>query len=605
MAEPKTEFLISARDETQAAFRSVEAGLSRVNAALGGMFGPLAALASVAGFGALIKSQIDLGDQLNKTSQKLGIAVEDLSAYQYAAKLSDVSNEQLTGGLAKLARTMQDAAGNKTGEAATAFRALGVSVTDTAGNLRPLNLVLDEVSARFEQTRDGTNKTAMAMQLFGRSGAEMIPLLNSLRGLSDEARRTGNIVSTEFAKKSEQFKDSMTRMERASGNFARTIGTVVVPVLAEMMERMNVAIGAQESLSLDVLGKDRARLAREYTQLTQAGLSVQSARAQYLIKQIDEVDTKIIAANQRLAAIKSKTPAGAPIEMPSIARAAEVEGIGDKEAKQTEKYQSELAKQIAALQISTAPVIEQLQLKHEAQQLVIDSAWQQGLITDTMWQDLGLQSRQTFEETRSNMELQYQQKRTQQADAARAKEYGSQFAWQGQVNALMQGSFNQQLQGTGMMLGQLSSLMLSSKKKEFEVGKKAAIGQALVSTYLGVASALSYGFPLGLIFAAISLAAGMANVNKIRSQKFGGGGGASPVYPAGPGGIPSPAESGRPEPVAPSLPQAAQSAGGPRVVNITLQSDSGLLSSEYVRNVLIPGINDAVGDGVTLRTMAA
>lgn len=608
MAENKTEFLISARDETREAFRSVESGLGRVNAALGGMFGPLAALASVAGFGGMIKSQIDLGDQLNKTSQKLGIAVEDLSAYQYAAKLSDVSNEQLTGGLAKLAKTMQDAATNKAGESAVAFRALGVSVTDTAGNLRPLNLVLDEVSQRFEQTRDGTNKTAMAMQLFGRSGAEMVPLLNSLRSLSDEARRTGNVVSSDFAKKSEQFNDSMTRMEKAAGNFARTVATVVVPVLAEMMERMNVAIGAQESLSLDILGQDRARLAREYTQLTQAGLSAQSARAQYLIKQIDEVDTKIIAANQRLMETKAaaKTNTGQPLEMPSIARQGDTEGIGDKEAKQTEKYEAELAKQVTALALSTAPMSEQLLLKMEAQQMVIDGAWQAGIINDQMWQELDLQNRQLYEDRKGELELQAITKLQQARDAARAREYGSQFAWQGQVNALMQGSFNQQLQGTGIMLGQMANLMQSSKKKEFELGKKAAIGQALVSTYLGVASALSYGFPLGLVFAAISLAAGMANVNRIRSQKFGGGGGATGTFPASAGGgFPEPADVTRPEPVAPSLPQTAQASTQARNVNVTIESESGMVSTEWIRDKLIPGLNDAIGDGVNLRTMAA
>lgn len=602
MAENKTEFLISARDDTREAFRSVEAGLGRVNAALGGMFGPLAALASVAGFGGLIKSQIDLGDQLSKTSQKLGIAVEDLSAYQYAAKLSDVSNEQLTGGLAKLAKTMQDAASNKTGEAAIAFRALGVSVTDTAGNLRPLNLVLDEVSKRFEETRDGTNKTAMAMQLFGRSGAEMVPMLNSLRNLSEEARRTGNVVSTDFARKSEQFKDSMTRMEKAAGNFARTVGEVVVPVLAEMMERLNVAIGAQESLSLDVLSKDRARLAREYTLLTQAGLSAQSARAQYLIKQIDEVDAKIIAANQRLMEVKTatKTSTGQPMEMPSINRQSDAEGIGDKEAKQTEKYQSELAKQITALSMSIAPMSEQLQLKMESQQLIIDSAWQAGLINDQMWQELDLQNRQMYEDRKSEMEIQAITKIQQARDAARAREYGAQFAWQGQVNQLMQGSFNQQLQGTSMMLGQMASLMQSSKKKEFEIGKKAAIGQALVNTYLGVSSALSYGFPLGLIFAAIQLAVGMANVNRIRSQKFGGGGGATGTFPANPGGgFPDPTDVSRPEPVAPSLPQQVQ-APTPRNVNITIESESGVFSADWIRDSLIPSINEATGDGVNI-----
>jgi ribosomal protein L12E/L44/L45/RPP1/RPP2 len=579
----KTEFLLTARDETREAFRSVEAGLGKLNAAVGGLFSPLAALAGVAGFGAVIKSQIDLGDQLNKTSQKLGIAVEDLSAYQYAAKLSDVSNEQLTSGLTKLARTMQDAAIDKASQSAVAFRALGVSVTDTSGNLRPLNNVLDEVSKRFEETRDGTNKTAMAVQLFGRSGSELVPLLNNLREMSDEARRTGNIVSTDFAKKSEQFNDSMTRMESAAGNLARTISGPLVGSLGVLMERLNVAIGAQESLSLDLLSKDRASLAQAYTNLTQAGLSTQSARAQYLIKQIEEVDAKIIAANLKLAETKSAQGAGPKNEMASVATL----GIGDKEAVQTAKYMAELQKQVIALNESVAPQDEALAMKLNSQQLLIEDAYMRDII-----------SLQTFEELKTGITQQYLLKREAAANAARTKEYGSQFAWQAQVNALMQGSFNQQLQGTGMMLGQMSQLMTSSKKKEFELGKKAAIGQALVSTYLGFANALSYGFPMGLIFGALVLATGLMNVQRIQSQKFGGGGGASPVYSASPGtGLPVTPDTTAAEPIAPTLPQAAQASVQPRYINITIENDSGMVSMDWLQNQFAPVFAEAVGDG--------
>jgi hypothetical protein len=217
----------------------------------------------------------------------------------------------------------------------------------------------------------------------------------------------------------------------------------------------------------------------------------------------------------------------------------------------------------------------------------------------------GLTSEQLYYEQSALLQAQFLEKKRVAQDAARTKEYGAQFAWQAQVNALMQGSFNQQLQGTGIMLGKMSELMLSSKKKEFEVGKKAAIGQALISTYLGVASALSYGFPMGLIFAAIQLAVGMANVNRIRSQKFGGGGGASATFNASPAGTPEPASVTNAEPVAPSLPQTAQATTQPRNINITIASDSGMVSTEWLRNTLIPGLNEAVGDGVTLRTMAA
>jgi hypothetical protein len=577
----RTEFIISAQDQTAAAFRSVEAGLGRLNSAMGGMLGQIAALTSAAGFGALIKSQIDFGDQLSKTSQKLGIAVEDLSAYQYAAKLSDVSNEQLTAGLSRLAKAMQDAAANPASQTAQAFRALGVSVTDAAGNLRPLNTVLEEVSRRFEETRDGTNKTAMAIQLFGRSGTELVPLLNGLRGLSEEARATGNIVSTEFAKKSEQFKDSMERMESAAGSLARTVAGPLVGALAELTERFNVAIGAQEKLSLDILSKDRAKAMEEYTRLAQAGLTHQS-RAIQLVAQINQLDEQIIATNKRMMAMKAEQGAGgsAP-EMASITG----QGAGDKEAEQTVKYQLELQKQLETLNASIAPKQEALAMKFAMEQATLDEGYQ-----------LGLLSEQNYYALSAQLQADYEAKKTQAQQTEEKKRLTGTIQWMQQTAQLQQQGFVGQLQGAGIMLGQMSNLMQSSRKKEFELGKKAAIGQALINTFLGVSQALSYGFPLGLVFAAIQLAVGMANVARIRSQTFGGGGGATPTFNANPGtGLPEPVTPA--EPIAPTLPASQQASTVPRTTIINVQSDSGMVSMNWLQDQFAPVFNEAVRDG--------
>lgn len=82
------------------------------------------------------------------------------------------------------------------------------------------------------------------------------------------------------------------------------------------------------------------------------------------------------------------------------------------------------------------------------------------------------------------------------------------------------------------MFGNLSSLRNSESRKEFEIGKKAAIAQAGVSMLLGATQAFSalssipiVGPALGTAAAAAAIAAGMMNIRQIKAQKFQGGGG--------------------------------------------------------------------------------
>lgn len=280
------------------------AGIERSISKIGDAF---VAAVSIGAVAKIIKDQVELGDQLSKTSEKVGISVEKLSAYQYAAKLSNVSNEDLTSSLAKLGKAINEAATTPTSAAARAFQGLGVSVKDSSGNLRSLGSVFEDVAQRLSLVKkEDPARIAYEMALLGKSGYEMAPLLSSLKELTNEAQRTGNVITTDFAKASEKFNDDITRLELGTSRFARTITTLALPALNDLIERLNVAIGAQQGLSLDTLSKQRADLARQYTQLTRAGLSENSARAVWLKNQIEEVDTKIIAANKDLTRVQQE-----------------------------------------------------------------------------------------------------------------------------------------------------------------------------------------------------------------------------------------------------------------------------------------------------------
>lgn len=238
----------------EAGLKKAQSGLGKWQAAALGAFAAVAvagAAASVA-LGRAMGDAIDRFDEMGKAAQKVGLSVEALSRLEYAARLSDVSLETLSGGLRKLSQNMATVAQGSAGPAASAFAALGISATDATGKLRASDLVLADVAEKFSRMEDGTTKTALAVQLFGKSGAELIPLLNSGKaGLADmaaEADRLGITLSTQATKEAEIFNDNLTRVSAATQGIVNTITTAALPVLTYLSQKFVEAAGNGELL---------------------------------------------------------------------------------------------------------------------------------------------------------------------------------------------------------------------------------------------------------------------------------------------------------------------------------------------------------------------
>ena len=192
--------------------------------------------AMVAAGGAMamaMKGVIDRADQMYEASQALGVTVEDLSRLQYAAELSGVSAENLEKSIRKLSVGLYDASQSATGPAATAFRAIGISATDAAGNIRPAIDVIGDLAARFETLPDGAEKTALAIKVFGRSGADMIPMLNEgeagLKAMYEEAEQLGIVLDTETAAAAERFNDNLTRLGKVQDGIVTKVTAGMLP----------------------------------------------------------------------------------------------------------------------------------------------------------------------------------------------------------------------------------------------------------------------------------------------------------------------------------------------------------------------------------------
>ena len=114
----KVGITLTASDQTQAAFNSVNAGLASLkgktdslfSAFSGGIGGGLITGLLGAGFGTAVKNAVDSLDKLDEAAERLGVSVEDLSALNFAGKMSGLEFEDMTGALTKLSVKMQEAA---------------------------------------------------------------------------------------------------------------------------------------------------------------------------------------------------------------------------------------------------------------------------------------------------------------------------------------------------------------------------------------------------------------------------------------------------------------------------------------------------------------
>lgn len=219
------------KDISKAIDRGLKGAVGSVAAFTAGLVGGLlSAQAAFEGF----MNAINNADRLDELSARLGISTEQLSEWGYAAKLSGTDLESLTGSIQKFSKTVA-AAADANSRQAELFASLGISVKDAAGNLRDVEDLLPEVADRFKALDNETTETALAMELFGRSGAELLEFLNrgsdGLNKLGDEARTLGGVIDGETAKAAAEFKDELDRLRVVTNALFTQIARELLPDL--------------------------------------------------------------------------------------------------------------------------------------------------------------------------------------------------------------------------------------------------------------------------------------------------------------------------------------------------------------------------------------
>ena len=191
------------------------------------------------------------GDEVDKTSQKLGLSAKAYQEWDYVMKIAGTEMSSMTTGLKTLTNKLDDAK-NGSESAQAMFSALGISMEDISTMSRE-DLFKATIQG-FQGMADSTERAALANDLFGKSGQNLAPLFNmtadETQGLIDKANDLGMVMSDEGVKGSASFTDAMTTLNGTITGLKNNLMTQFMPSLTEVTEGLAEAFSGKGTAKL-------------------------------------------------------------------------------------------------------------------------------------------------------------------------------------------------------------------------------------------------------------------------------------------------------------------------------------------------------------------
>lgn len=224
----------SMQSTAQDVSKGIVSGFASIAGVVGGALGAIASVdTAIRG----LSNAINAADRLDELSARYNIATETLAGWGYAAKMTGSDLEGLAAGIPRFTKNLADAA-DASSTAGKTFAALGISIKDQAGNLRSFQDLLPEVMDRFAGMSNETVKTATAMQLFGKSGAEFLEFLSlgssGLQGMEDRAKALGIVIDSETAGAAAAFNDRVDDLRAATQGWFTQLAAQLLPTLTDL-----------------------------------------------------------------------------------------------------------------------------------------------------------------------------------------------------------------------------------------------------------------------------------------------------------------------------------------------------------------------------------
>lgn len=190
----------------------------------------------------------EYGDTIDKTSQKLGISAEAYQEWDFILQHSGSDISKMSTSMKTLANAVQ----NPSEKTAEAFERIGISMQDAAG-MSQEDLFAATI-AGLQKMESGTERTALATDLLGKTAMDLGPLLNTTaedtEAMRQQVHDLGGVMSDEAVKACAQYQDSLLNMNTAISGVKREISGEFMPSLSYMMDGIaSVVSGDSEGLA--------------------------------------------------------------------------------------------------------------------------------------------------------------------------------------------------------------------------------------------------------------------------------------------------------------------------------------------------------------------
>lgn len=543
-------------------------------------YGAAAAAAGAALGAAMVSQSLKAVDALAKTSDKLGIATEALQGLRHAAELTGVGTNQLEMGLQRMTRRVSEAAQGM-GEAQDAIKELGLSATELV-RLSP-DQQFRAITEAMEGVTSQSDKIRLAFKLFDSEGVNLVNTMamgaEKLDEVTGEIEAMGLAMTRVDAAQIEAANDSFTRVGAVVDGISNQMAVELAPVLeavAKLFLQSAREAGGMGSVAADASNKiiDGVAFALDAVEGLRRGFQVAGKSLAMLgigaagvgLKIADGLTNKPIEAINSLIEAYNRLPWIDDVEE---FKTLGLTGIG--QSIKAEMAIAEAAIEIAAQDIQDtllAPMpganfkryVEETKANAQAaaEELAAsgvpalldptggtarDGEERDTSVGDALRQQMNERLELIREAGMTELEIMAEKAELEQAAINASRE--QQLITTEEFFLLMQDSRKRHadamidLEKTEAKakqdilqnhLSKASTLMNTGSRKLFEIGKAAAISNALIDAYAAITGSYKVGAriggpPLGAAYAAASAAATFAQISAIRSQSYGGGGG--------------------------------------------------------------------------------
>ena len=188
------------------------------------------------------------GDEVDKTSQKLGISAQAYQEWDYVMQLAGTDMSSMTTGFKTLTNHIADAtAGSE--DAIAMFESVGISLTDLQ-NMSTEDIFAATV-AGLQEMEEGADRSALAVDLFGKSGQNMAALFNMTNEETEEAialaNEYGMVMSDDAVQASADYTDALTTLEKTFTGLKNNLMSQFLPSITTVMDGLSAIFAGDKT----------------------------------------------------------------------------------------------------------------------------------------------------------------------------------------------------------------------------------------------------------------------------------------------------------------------------------------------------------------------